>query len=395
MAHPNFSPPPPPVLNRRVILRTVSLLLMAVFVVWAIWKARKPETWEWVAQANPKEQQLPQQAPVPEEEKEVMDSNGPMPLADEPIPNQLYYEQLGGLLAISPMPTATPASAELRFLVVLAYDHAMPLEAIDDSKRKAGGRRAPEPVLSILQRSLDRQGFMVPEDEGDRKKEGDMQARSHLIEVASVARPEDLAADARRDVRYFDLLGDPARYRGQVIHIEGTLRMVNRFEMHEPPPGVDQFYMGWFVAGRADLDQVYCVLFHELPPGFPPEKDWLQHYIARAKFDGYFLKVLLAQDAKDRRGRLVPVLVGRTVIAPAVARTQEGANWLSMGVTAVFIAAVFVCVVAVFLYRRGDRRMSDRLAALRKRARLPDEIPVDPTLAREFNFEDKPRNGQT
>ncbi len=383
---------PPPILNRRVLLRVFSLSLMALFTIWAIWKAGKPETWEWVAQVQP------QAGPQAVQEKNEVPAASPQ----EPVANQLYYEQLGGLLALTPMPTTTPSSLNLRFLAVLSYEHATPIERPVRAEPKIAGRRAPEPEASILAKAVDRDGFLFPEDEVNLRARGDADARYHLIELGSLARPEDLAADATANVRYADLIRDPSRYRGQVIHIEGSLRRVDRYAMHEPPPGVKECFVGWLVAGRPDREQIYCVLFTDLPPGFPPEKDWLQHIVNGAKFDGYFLKVLRAEDAKNPRGRPVPVLVGRTVIAPPVVRAEEGANWLSLGVTAVFIAGVFVCLVAVILYRRGDRRVADRLSELRRRAALPPDLARD--VAPEFNFDNadapespsppKPGNGR-
>ncbi len=386
---------PPPILSRRIVVRVLSLTLMALFTVWAIWKARKPETWEWVGQA-----------PQPRAERQAPKDDGGrtkdlLPAFEEPVPNQLYFEQLGGLLAITPMPTLAPGSLDLRFLAVVSYEHATPIERPVPREPRIAGRKAPEPELSILSKAVDRERFLRPEDEVNRRARGDADARYHLIELASLARPEDLAADALQNVRYDHLINEPGRFRGQVIHIEGSLRRVDRFEMAEPPPGVKECFQGWLVAGRPDREQIYCVLFTDLPPGFPPEKDWLQHILSGAKFDGYFLKVLRAEDSRDRRGRPVPVLVGRTVTPPPAVPAEERANWLSLGVTAVFIVAVFVCLVAVLLYRRGDRRMAERLNALRDRARLSSPGSEDPArpAASEFNFEDappdKPRNGQS
>src|SRR5262249_15504660 len=77
---------------------------------------------------------------------------------------------------------------------------------------------------------------------------------------------------ARKDITYAHLFNHPSKYRGQIIHLEGTLRQLTRLE---PPTtakaaGVNDMYEGWVFDPQRFGADPWCVLFTDLPTGISP-----------------------------------------------------------------------------------------------------------------------------
>src|SRR5205814_1139288 len=88
------------------------------------------------------------------------------------------------------------------------------------------------------------------------------------------------------------LLTKPLTHRGVVVHLEGDLRRLRRYD----PPlmaqlnGIDNLYEGWVF--EKDSGDPWCIVFPELPTtnaGEPPLEvgERLNRPIS---FDGYFFK---------------------------------------------------------------------------------------------------------
>jgi hypothetical protein len=358
----------------------MTLAMMFVFVLWAMGKAKNPRTWLWLTGGRGAGDVQP--APtgaVPGGEKQRPPSPPRGPSAEV----RFYAGQLAGFLALGAEPTLTPDGVRLRALGVLGQEHVP--EAPAAAEQPAAGQRAPVANPEFLRGALDRREFLLenPADPDNVLYARDADARYYLLELARDANPADLAADARRDVRYTALLEKPQDYRGQVIHVQGDLLWVTHFELKRSVPGLPHVYQGLLLA--EPTGRPVWLLFPELPPGLPPEAQWSRLYLNGVRFDGYFLKVLRAEDPKEKGKQLYfPVLVGRTLTlaAPAV-EMETGLSWPFVLIVGGGILGVFA--MAAWLYRRSERRYEAKLARLRAQAESArpreERRPAEPPAA--------------
>jgi hypothetical protein len=181
---------------------------------------------------------------------------------------------------------------------------------------------------------------------------------------------EAFAQKARKDVHRVHLWEEPTKYRAAIIHVEGILRRVRRYD---PPrisrkDGVENLYEGWLTEA-GDNRNLWCLIFTDLPAGLEVGEK-LQQEVA---FDGYFFK-LYAYPVEGEGGKKKwdagPLLIGH---APVLKRPQpqDNATW-SMTETLLpaflgFVAAVIVLSLVVgWWFRRSDQRVRQRLAAARQ-----------------------------
>lgn len=173
---------------------------------------------------------------------------------------------------------------------------APPREPADLPRPVAGGPPLPPPASGI-------------EFEGLRDKTGltgrDNPAYLTLLERVRERSAEELARESNRGVFFAQLIGDPARYRGLPIHVNGRARRV----MRQETPGSRLFaggsYLEIYATSPDSGKYPWIFVVEEAPAGFPIGGD-LNEPIA---FDGYFLK-LLAYEAADTF-RFAPLLIGR------------------------------------------------------------------------------------
>ncbi|MFO0841885.1 MAG: hypothetical protein U0797_05715 [Gemmataceae bacterium] len=202
---------------------------------------------------------------------------------------------------------------------------------------------------------------------------------------------------ARKDVTYAHVYGEPARYRGTVVRVEGRLLRVNRFDPpHEAQEaGVNDVYEAWVFNEQLGTNP-YCVLFTEWPAGLP--RDLLGEgridRVVRVAIDGYFFK-RYRYNANDPRGRELdaPLVIGHGLLLLGPAAADDGSATfpikLVMGVFGAVFGGLIVGVVAVtYWYRRSDRRIRRRILARMPEFALPPPeaapvaAPVHPTGAR-------------
>lgn len=178
------------------------------------------------------------------------------------------------------------------------------------------------------------------------------------------------ANSARRDLTMRDLFTAPGRYRGEVVHHEGLLRRVYR---SDPPPnararGVDHLYEGWVLDPESGMSPV-CLVFTELPPGLTVAEKMNR----RVSFDAYFFKKYRyeSEDSKPGYVREAPLFVGRSpVLTDAAPRPALAPGWstpLLVGFLVVLLATVVLALGLHFWFRRGDRKVRERLKGLRER----------------------------
>lgn len=187
------------------------------------------------------------------------------------------------------------------------------------------------------------------------------QAYTFVLVQAHQLSAAALAKAARRDVRYIHLFEEPGTYRGQVIHLEGQLRMLRRFSAPRlaVKEGVPELYEAW-VFDALNYYNPYCVLLTELPPGVQVGER-LDYQVT---CDAYFFKRYRYKAGDGTRD--APLLIGKTVTVKAVPAAVPESEW-SFGkmFLPVFLSFVMVTVGLVvgltYWFRRGDRRVHEQV----------------------------------
>jgi len=180
-----------------------------------------------------------------------------------------------------------------------------------------------------------------------------------------------LRTAARRDLTFAHLFGPERwKYRGELVHVEGRLRLLRRYDppesLSDDPDKITDLYEGWVFIEEYGQNP-FCVVASVLPDGLKPA----EKLDVPVEVDAYFFKRYL-YGARDGR-RLAPLLIGKTIIAkPGPVETSQNAVWAMPGavVAGIFVligATAAVGVVVVWWFRRSDREVRARLAELRQR----------------------------
>lgn len=167
-----------------------------------------------------------------------------------------------------------------------------------------------------------------------------------------------------RGLTYANLYNEAKLHRGKVVHIEGQLRRLARFEPPEETKldGVTDQYEGWIFEPKVYGPNPWCVIFTDLPAGLEPG-DKLD---VRVSFDGYFFKRYRYKAADTWRD--APLLIGHTIIVnqkPAKSDADEGGFFSGfMAVTfLILLGCVFFLALALTVwYRRSDRLVQTRVS---------------------------------
>lgn len=198
------------------------------------------------------------------------------------------------------------------------------------------------------------------------KNEGEAEAYCEALIKANRAGDAALAKAARHDLTYSDLFGEPARYRGEVVHLRGRLAWLRK---HPPPSmlsavGIDSLYEGW-VFDEEYATNPWCVLFTRLPAGVTLG-DGLSYSVA---LDGYFFKRyrFKARDStRPEQGREVPLVIGASLIVreppPAAPATLFGSGLVPL-LLCIIGGIVVLALGLAWWFRRNDRKVRERLAA--------------------------------
>jgi hypothetical protein len=174
---------------------------------------------------------------------------------------------------------------------------------------------------------------------------------------------------ARHDLLYAHLFTEPARYRGQVVYLEGRLKRLLRCDPSEGAAarGVNDVYEGW-VFNDAWGANPFCIVFMEKPAALPLTEKMEQ----QVAFAGYFYKKLRyeAADSGPGKRRDAPMLIGHSVILrpnpPADAITDSAwvGDMLPLFVGGVALTAGGIAALAWY-FRRSDHKVRQRLVAVR------------------------------
>lgn len=179
----------------------------------------------------------------------------------------------------------------------------------------------------------------------------------------------ELASRARRDVSIAQLYERPAHYRGVPVHILGRCLRVLRYESKLSQTG--WLYEAW-ISTHDDLTYdsqkfPFVCVFEDAPKGFPLGETVSE----RVVFNGYFLKLMLYQSAKEQP--FAPVLVGRIGWTPP--RPDDGAAGAGLGGRSLrFWSAVAVGVLFLLTFLRW---LAGLARTLGRRSRPTGPPPTD------------------
>jgi hypothetical protein len=187
------------------------------------------------------------------------------------------------------------------------------------------------------------------------------------------------SAEDYKYVQFSHLFGDPDRYRGKVVPVQGRLLVLRQY----PAPqiaanqGVKFVYEAW-VKGPTRHTNPFCLQFTELPEGLALTESGERE----VTFYGYFLKKFEYQAANAKR--LTLLLVGHSIELPGPApATHEPEQPFSRLVvfTVAGVAVVLTALVVGFSwwFRRGDVNVHSTLSKLREKHGLDFEDEVQPT----------------
>jgi hypothetical protein len=210
---------------------------------------------------------------------------------------------------------------------------------------------------------------------------GELSAYVDAIVKSNLSPIEAMANGALRDVSRTNLLTDPHRFRGEVIHVEGKLRLVEKL----PAPlmvsylGIHDLYEAWIFENRYGANPT-CVLLTELPEGLVPGS---QNDLSVA-LDGYFFKIYRYKSrdrSKDNPEREAPLFIGRTLtLVKGLPQSSTPDNapilgWSSplLGLFLGFIVCSFLLALGLTLwFRRSDSRVRARLRSTHRNFMPPD-----------------------
>jgi len=214
---------------------------------------------------------------------------------------------------------------------------------------------------------------------------------SKVIVWANFTSSAALAKAARRDITRAHLISEPENHRGRVLHIEGTLRRINRFT---PPAdasfeGVNDCYVGW-VFPEALGTAPYKIIFTEWPADLPRSVLGQEKLDVPVKvaFDGYFFKTFSYEGTDPRRRQQeAPLLIGHGLTVLQYGATEGGRNWAGWLLYALVggLSGLILTVVGLtWFFRRSDTRIHRRLFNLRHPEFVlppPDAPPVAAPVA--------------
>lgn len=206
----------------------------------------------------------------------------------------------------------------------------------------------------------------VRDREPDRSEE--RAAIWQILCVAATTPPAKLAAEARRDVFFRNLWGDPDYYRGKPIHVKGVLRRLTMDEGKEEknPYGIRKFYSAWIFPEDQHLNPM-LVLLTQLPPGLECSISLNEN----VSVDAYFFKVFRYK-AEDQKQHGAPLLIGHTMKWYQV-KTDGFGDMLTFFATTL-VGLIFTIAIVFWYLGRRDEQLANQIRSNVSRPADMDDI---------------------
>lgn len=149
-----------------------------------------------------------------------------------------------------------------------ATDLRPALQAVVDGRTPTG---AEERTLRDFQATLETLTLARIEDDTVFRP-AEREILFHLLGELRETPPDELLRRSQGTVAYLQLFKQPADYRGQIVTVEGTVKLAYRVDaLPDNYLGIDEFYVYWVhPSGGPNAPIVVYAL--EAPPGFPPMK---------------------------------------------------------------------------------------------------------------------------
>jgi hypothetical protein len=289
---------------------------------------------------------------------------GRTPALVNELPTDVAYRQRGSVAAASlsglggPLQLAAP-------LATGVFNQTWPaIEEKPWDKLPEVGTRIDLSAFTIIDREP------VLSYDQDRSMSSEAIAFSNVLVTAHKMPNEALKKGARKDATYAHFMNQSEKYRGELVHVKGTLARVRRFDpsRFSKPEGITAEYEGWIYDPKSYGANPMCIYFTDLPSGVEVGEK-LNIPVA---FDGYFFKRYRYQTGgKTKTGenawRDAPLLIGRTVEVGAFDTTpvQQGITTNRDMITAflgLLVVTMSLALGIAYFYRRGDRAIRTRIA---------------------------------
>ena len=178
-----------------------------------------------------------------------------------------------------------------------------------------------------------------------------------------------LAKAARKDLTYAHLLEQPARYRGEVVHIVGRLKQLRKFDAPRGVwnDGIRVMYEA-LIASDSHYNSRYYVILTEVPPGLKLG-DNLDYPVST---DAYYFKRYFLENIKDGTKHRAPLLIGRSVtVLPAPAVDEAVVDFSLWPATPIVMVVMGLTAMAILIgvilywFSKGDKAVQSRLSGSR------------------------------
>ena len=199
----------------------------------------------------------------------------------------------------------------------------------------------PRPALSALF-----EGALLDADNGQDFAETPGYRR--LLGLVSRYRPEEIQSQAVKELDFPVSLGDPERWRGELVHVRGILAGIETIRLQEALPGRQDIYRATIT--EADFSEGVIVDLLERPEGFA-QRDVVD-------VDGVFYRTVRYQSRTDVV-RAAPYLIAQALRPLDPASARRSTVWDRFGLLIVALAIAFILFRVLFsVQRRRSRRAS-------------------------------------
>jgi hypothetical protein len=188
--------------------------------------------------------------------------------------------------------------------------------------------------------------------------------------------PSKVFAEAAAKEHYLTfghLYGEPAKYRGRVVHFEGRLVRLKRLDppLHARLRGLQALFEAWIYLDQPGTHPICAILAHQ-----PEGVDFGDDLNRRVALDGYFFKryryISGRVDKAGENVRLSTVLIiAPTLLAGAISPVR-GPTPFAPALWPWFagfgVVSVSLLIAMIWWLRRSDRRVEARLRQIRAAA---------------------------